>query len=716
MTVRFSVCICTHNRSDLLGRCLESLLRQQYPIEEYEVVVVDNASEDGTAVVISKYAAKAANMRSCYEPEIGLSKARNRAGGAARGEWLAYLDDDAIAPPGWLAAARRAIETAEPDLTGGPVFPFYDAPKPAWFSDAYGTIGHGEAAALLQPGKYLLGGNLFMRREVFEESEGFPTEFGMRGKREYYGDETAFQNRLRRSKPNLKVYYDPALAVSHRVAAHKMRILWRLRYRFNESRAGYRVHHTGYNPIRLEHFAAYLAMPAVIFGEGTLGVLLRDRRKYPGWQNYYYEAIAARAATWGRLHERILQGIRRMFSGVALRKAIHRNWRRMISVYRRRRGVYLRRWGLDLRTETAEPLNRRALLAYIVHPFEIEPDDARFFRHINIWHAREMVRVLNEMGFCVDAIDYRDQKFRPEKRYDLFIGHGGINFSTIAGELPAETGTIYFSTGAYWQFHNREEMRRFADLTRRRVVTLPPDRPILHSEEEALRRADGILGIGNDFTRATYADFKRVKMIDGTSLNDPAAEAIQMDYSLARNHFLFFASHGNVHKGLDLLIDAFAEAEAHLWIMAPIESRFQKVYREELNRCANIHLRGWTQPRSTAFYETVERCVWCILPSCSEGQAQAVIETLKYGLIPLVSRAAGVDVEDFGEIIEPITVENIRMLAKQASQMEVGEVQRRSQRARAAAAKRYSEAAFGRNFRDALESLTAQPVAEEEQP
>ncbi len=90
----------------------------------------------------------------------------------------------------------------------------------------------------------------------------------------------------------------------------------------------------------------------------------------------------------------------------------------------------------DLMLEgNSQQATKRALLSYIVDPFKIPEDDPRFLRHINIWHSREMVRALNRMGYVVDVIDYRNTDLVPRRAYDLFIGHGGINFESIAQTL-----------------------------------------------------------------------------------------------------------------------------------------------------------------------------------------------------------------------------------------------------------------------------------------
>ena len=360
----------------------------------------------------------------------------------------------------------------------------------------------------------------------------------------------------------------------------------------------------------------------------------------------------------------------------------------------------------DLVLEGESPHDaKKALFSYIVHPFEMSEDDPRFLSHINIWRAREMVRVLNQMGYVVDVIDYRDTDFVPHRSYDLFIGHGGINFETIAHQLPGETVKIYFSTGCYWRFHNEQELARFEALRERRDVTLPPDRLIQHSEEGALQAADGVIGMGNDFTKETYKDFSPVIMINDTALEDDHYERTDKDFIAGKNHFLYFAGGGNVHKGLDFLLEAFSELGQHLWICSRTDKEFADVYSNELYERENIHLIGWIQLRSDEFYKVMQACNYAILPSCSEGGAHSIVECMNQGLITIVSRACGLDVADYGFYIEPCTITEIKRLVKQTSHLSGDDYREMSLAARKAAINEFSESAFSNNLQEAIDLI-----------
>jgi len=385
--------------------------------------------------------------------------------------------------------------------------------------------------------------------------------------------------------------------------------------------------------------------------------------------------------------------------------SLRRLWDRSLSILRRYLlSGYERRFDLDLLEEPHQPLQKRALFSYIVHPFSITPDDPRFLRHNNILYAQEIVRVLNRVGYRVDVIDYRDTSFIPRANYDLFIGHGGFNYYHLARALCSTCLKLYFSTGAYWRFHNLQEQARFEALYKRRDVTLPLDRYIDHGEgeEEALSLANGIIGVGNDFTRATYSVFPNVIMINNSVLPDDHFDWCSKDYQAGRMHFLYYSGKGCVHKGLDLLLEAFAGLEQHLWICSFLEPQFAKAYSHELHNLANIHLVGWIQPRSKVFYRIMQNCNFCILPSASEGGAQSVVESMNQGLIPLVSKSCGLEVGGIGGYIEPCTIDIIRMLVVEFSSYTAEKCCELSHLVRFRVQNDFSTNVFSRRFEEAL--------------
>ena len=105
-TPQISVIICTYNRAVLLDRALMAFRDQKNP-PSTEIIVVDNNSNDDTAERVrrcTEVLRPVVPVIYVFEPKQGLSRARNAGIAAARGDILAFLDDDAIPSPNWLAA------------------------------------------------------------------------------------------------------------------------------------------------------------------------------------------------------------------------------------------------------------------------------------------------------------------------------------------------------------------------------------------------------------------------------------------------------------------------------------------------------------------------------------------------------------------------------------------------------------------------------------
>jgi glycosyltransferase involved in cell wall biosynthesis len=142
---RFSVILCTFNRCNLVLSALASLRRQTLSYSQFEVIVVDNGSIDGTFDVMrnyvsaGKYEEKAEEdtwqVRCLFEPRNGLAYARNTGLQAARGEIAVFLHDDALADPHLLELLLTAYDETGADVIGGRVEVDWELPRPHWLSE-----------------------------------------------------------------------------------------------------------------------------------------------------------------------------------------------------------------------------------------------------------------------------------------------------------------------------------------------------------------------------------------------------------------------------------------------------------------------------------------------------------------------------------------------------------------------------------------------------
>lgn len=152
----------------------------------------------------------------------GLSGARNTGVRAARGDVVAFLDDDACAQPGWAQALLRHYRDPRVAAVGGyaaPVWPEGARPHwmPAEFDWVVGCSYTGQPTALAQV-RNPLGCNMSIRRSVFDDIGGFRSEVGRVGNHPVGGEETELCIRIGASSPGARVLYDPEAVVHHSVS------------------------------------------------------------------------------------------------------------------------------------------------------------------------------------------------------------------------------------------------------------------------------------------------------------------------------------------------------------------------------------------------------------------------------------------------------------------------------------------------------------------
>jgi len=170
---RVSVVVCTYNGSRTISECLDALTRLDYP--DYEVIVVDDGSTDGAAAIARRYA-----CRLIQTENRGLSSARNAGLGAATGEIVAYLDDDASPDPHWLTYLAATFLSSSHAGVGGPnVAPPGDGPIAECVARAPGGPVH----VLLtdREAEHIPGCNMAFRKACLEAIGGFDPRFRVAG-------------------------------------------------------------------------------------------------------------------------------------------------------------------------------------------------------------------------------------------------------------------------------------------------------------------------------------------------------------------------------------------------------------------------------------------------------------------------------------------------------------------------------------------------------
>lgn len=337
---------------------------------------------------------------------------------------------------------------------------------------------------------------------------------------------------------------------------------------------------------------------------------------------------------------------------------------------------------VSIKTEKSKEKGN-ALIAYILEPFLLKPEESHSQSHTHHAESLLIAQSFLEQGYNVDVIDYRNALFTPVKEYSFFVS-ARTNFVKLAEKINKDCIKIAHLDTAHFLFNNAMAYRRLLNLQLRRGVTNTSIRVIEHNF--AAEYADYLTMLGNDFTRSTYS--YAGKIIFPLPVPTPNTFPYQQDknFSKCKNRFLWLGSGGLVHKGLDLVLEVFSEMpECHLTVCGPIddiaEREFNQAFHRELYQIPNIETVGWVDVSSQKFIDIANNCSALIYPSCSEGQSGAVITALQAGIIPVISYESGVDVDDFGIIMNSCSYAEIQGTIKKyltKSNKELAEMSRKA--------------------------------------
>jgi glycosyltransferase involved in cell wall biosynthesis len=364
---------------------------------------------------------------------------------------------------------------------------------------------------------------------------------------------------------------------------------------------------------------------------------------------------------------------------------------------------------VDRRFVSLKPVGEcrgNVLLSYIIDPFLLKSGESMPHHHTFYWESWQMGRTFLTLGYSVDVISWANKTFIPQKDYALFIDLRR-NLERIGPQLNKDCIKIMHIDIAHTLFNSYAELRRLLALQQRRGITLQPRR--LERPNLAIEHADCATVLGNEFTISTfkYANKPLYPVPLASAVTYPWSEG--KDFKACRKHFLWFGSFGLVHKGLDLVLEAFAELpEYQLTVCGPIskEEDFVKVYYKELYETPNIHTIGWVDNQSSEFEAIRKNCVGIIYASCGEGQSGSVVTCLHAGLIPIISYECGVNVHDFGVILKDCSSEEIKRSVQMVSNLSAEELERMARNAWEYARANHTREKFVKAYQEVIEKIT----------
>jgi glycosyltransferase involved in cell wall biosynthesis len=353
------------------------------------------------------------------------------------------------------------------------------------------------------------------------------------------------------------------------------------------------------------------------------------------------------------------------------------------------------------------PVRGNVLFSYkqALDTFLLKPGEPISSTHTNYWHSMQMVNTFLGLGCAVDVIDHSNNSFLPEKDYSVIVDVRR-NLERLAPLLGEDCVKIMHLDTAHILFHNAAESRRLLELQQRKGVTLRPRR--FEVPNLGIEHADCATTTGNVFTLSTfkYANKPIYRLPIAATISYPWPEG--KNWEACRRRFLWFSSGGLVHKGLDLVLDAFAQMpEYHLTVSGPIEQEedFSRAYHKELYQTSNIHTVGWIDLTSPQFTEIVQSCTGIILLSCSEGASTSTVHCMHAGLIPILTYECGLDTDDFGFLLKDCSIDNIKDTIRAVASLSTQGLKERARKAWEFARAHHTREKFAEEYRKVVEKI-----------
>ncbi len=234
-----SLIIATYNRAEQLMVTLESVAQQRHPATRWECIVVDNNSKDDTRERVEAFAAAhpTLQLRYVFEANQGLSHARNRGIEEAQGKIIAFVDDDERIVEEFVSAYVELFDSHKDAMSaGGKIIAYYPAGRPRWMSKyaeqpIANPMDFGQSIKLFPKGRIPGGGNMAMRRTVFEQIGMFDTSLGRTGKQLIGGEESDLFERM--AAKGMACYYVPRAVMYHIIPESKLSLDYFRRLAYN---------------------------------------------------------------------------------------------------------------------------------------------------------------------------------------------------------------------------------------------------------------------------------------------------------------------------------------------------------------------------------------------------------------------------------------------------------------------------------------------------
>ncbi|MDY0288979.1 MAG: glycosyltransferase [Sphaerochaeta sp.] len=346
--------------------------------------------------------------------------------------------------------------------------------------------------------------------------------------------------------------------------------------------------------------------------------------------------------------------------------------------------------------------SKNAVVSYLPEVFRIK-SKRYYFSHQNREENLIIVSTLVSLGYNVRIIRFNKAINNISEKIDLVIGLEP-NFELLCHTFPKAI-KIYYATGSYYSFQNIMIESRTNSFNKKYGFSISENRKV--SEHLSSELADYILQVGNHHTMKTYPKEvqSKIHLIKQACHN---FEGPLQNEKKDRNRFLWLGSSGSLLKGLDILLEVFSSrADVCLDIVGTIDSDFYELYAKKIiMNSKNIEFHGFLDIWGKKFKHIYECCSYSIFPSFSEGYPGSVVNTMKLGLLPIVSSVAAEPfIIENGIVLDTISENSIRKAIDLAIHIDNEEYEIKTSQICMISREKYSVLNYSKNIKDLLSKM-----------
>lgn len=323
---------------------------------------------------------------------------------------------------------------------------------------------------------------------------------------------------------------------------------------------------------------------------------------------------------------------------------------------------------------------KKALLSYIPDAFNSKKLNKK---HTNIYTSLILGEILHELGYTVDVVSWLYPLKGNYQDYDIILGLGA-SIDEAFKVKNNSTCIIFFATGCNPFYCNQVTVQRVIDFYNRNGKFLIDSSRFVYNDWPFQHEAaDWIIVHGEEFAKKTYRNYN-ISKIKGPVFFNESSQHKSYQWENKRKNYIWFGSAGAIHKGLDLVLDAFLklmDEDIYLHVCGNIiyENDFYEYYKPFLES-KNIIYHGYVDIDSELFNTLMNNCGFVVFPSVSEGNSPSVITCMANGgMIPIVTEGADVEITKYGIRINDFSVVAVIDAIRQSQKLQLYDIVNQSE-------------------------------------